>query len=393
MVQFNGDAPKLRLVIVTHQPAPYRNPVHERLSRQADIDLHVIYCTRREPDRSWALEPLNFSHEILPERLIAWKGRFIHTNPGTWHALQRARPDVLVSTGFNPTHLVSFAYAKSRGLPFIAQTDGTKHAEDTALTLAHRLVRSLVFKSTQAFIGASEGAFSLYRDYGIPDRKMFKSHLCADNGAFQQARQLPKSIDLLFSARLIAIKNPFFALDVAAGTARRLGRRVSMAVLGDGVLEQDIRLAAAKISDLVDVRMAGFVAQEDLPDWFGRSRLFLFPTRWDPWGVVANEATAAGVPTLVSPHAGAAQELIRDGVNGRVLELSQDAWVDAATEILSSPEKWAALSSGCAEMAREFNFDNSAEGIAEAARYACGRALHGNNPQILPMSLRPAPSL
>ena len=268
-------------------------------------------------------------------------------------------------------------------------------AEDSVLTAcAPRWCAAWSFYgSTQAFVGASEGAFALYRDYGVPDHKMFKSHLCANNSAFAPARHLPKSIDLLFSARLIAVKNPFFALEVAVGTARRLGRRVSMAVLGDGLLETEIRQAAAKVSDLVDVQMAGFVAQEDLPSWFGRSRLFLFPTRWDPWGVVANEATAAGVPTLVSPHAGAAHELIRDGVNGRVLELSRDTWVDAATDILSSPQTWAALSAGCAEMAREFNFDNSAEGIAEAARYACGRALHGDNPQILPMSLRSVPTL
>lgn len=384
---------KLRLVMVTAQPAPYRNPVYERVARQEDIDLQVLYCARREPDRAWVFDRLPFPHRFLPEKMLSWRGRYIHMNPGTWSALREARPDVLMITGFNPTHLLTFAYARAHGIPLVAATDGTKAAEDAVLTPVHRAVRRIIYKRTEAFVGASEGAFALYRDYGVPDARMFKSHLCVDNEAFQAARQTERPIDLIYSARLIALKSPFFAIEVAAGIGRRLGRRVRLAILGNGVLEDEVRQAAAAVAADVEVEMPGFIEQNELPGWFGRSRVFLFPSKWDPWGVVANEATAAGVPTLVSPHAGAAHELIVDGLNGQVLELDREAWIEAGVRLLSDPAHWARMSAGCDQMAAEFNFDNSAEGIAEAVRQAAGRSLRGGNPRILPHSLRPAETL
>ena len=56
----------------------------------------------------------------------------------------------------------------------------------------------------------------------------------------------------------------------------------------------------------------GFAAQRELPDLYRSAKVFLFPTLADVWGVVANEACAAGLPVIVSPHAGVAGELVRD---------------------------------------------------------------------------------
>jgi glycosyltransferase involved in cell wall biosynthesis len=139
-----------------------------------------------------------------------------------------------------------------------------------------------------------------------------------------------RDIDLLFSGRLVAVKNAGFALQMAQGVAQQLARPVRLALLGSGPLEAELRAQAATLAPQVDVLFAGHVAQSEIPAWFQRARLFVFPTRWDPWGVVANEACLAGVPVLVSPFAGVAGELVRDGINGRVLPLELPAWVQTA---------------------------------------------------------------
>jgi glycosyltransferase involved in cell wall biosynthesis len=46
--------------------------------------------------------------------------------------------------------------------------------------------------------------------------------------------------------------------------------------------------------------------------------VFVLPSVEDGWGLVTNEAMRAGLPVIVSDHAGSA-EIVRDGVNGFVV--------------------------------------------------------------------------
>src|SRR5208337_2320660 len=131
--------------------------------------------------------------------------------------------------------------------------------------------------------------------------------------------------DLMFCGRMTAIKNPQFVLAVAQSAATLLRRRISLCFVGSGPLESTLRAQALEHAD-IDVTFMGFARQADLPQRYAESRVFLLPSVWDPWGVVANEACAAGVPVITSPHAGVAGELIRDGQTGFVRDLDVGVW-------------------------------------------------------------------
>lgn len=359
----------IRLVVVTNIPAPYRLPVYDLLAQEPDIDLHVVYCSGREPDREWNLGQSGFAHTFLNQSFVRYRGRFIHINHDVWSVLLSLRPDVVVTTGFNPTHLLAYAWARWHGARHVAMTDGTLESE-ARLSALHRWIRRHVYEHTVAFIGASNGAMRLYRSYGVDDDAMFKSHLCADNVLFLNAPPQAKRYDFIFCGRFEAVKNPFFALDVAREAALRLGRRVSIVFVGSGGFEARIRAYAHQIEAEVETVFAGFARQEALPAWYGAARVFLFPTQWDPWGVVANEACAAGVPVLVTEVAGAASELVRNGENGFVLPLELEQWTDAAVRLLTDASLRAAMAVRCREIVGEYSYANAAHGIALAVRSA-----------------------
>jgi len=67
------------------------------------------------------------------------------------------------------------------------------------------------------------------------------------------------------------------------------------------------------------VEMLGFVQPDQLPALLGRSGCLVLPSRFEPWGVVVHEATAAGLPVVCTSVCGAASRLVLDGYNGVIV--------------------------------------------------------------------------
>jgi glycosyltransferase involved in cell wall biosynthesis len=371
----------LRISLVSNELPPYRVPFFQALDRTPDVALQVLFCTRREPNRLWEIPSLDFGHEFLRERIITIRGRYIHNNPGVVRALHRFAPHVVVTGGFNPTHLYAFAYALAKRIPHVAMTDGTDESEKD-LGKWHKAVRRLVYARSAAFVSASSGGRRLHRSYGVADEACFRSCLCIDNDVFASSgNALERDVDFLFCGRIEPVKNPMFAFDVALHTAHRLGRRVSILFVGAGEQEEALRARAAEHAAQVDARFQGFVAHEVLPSLYHSAKIFLFPSLWDPWGVVANEACAAGLPVLVSPHAGVANELVVHGRNGFVENLDIGAWSTAAAMLLSDQSAWDKFSRASVNMASDYTYASAASGLVSACRYATS----GTN--------RPSPSM
>jgi glycosyltransferase involved in cell wall biosynthesis len=64
------------------------------------------------------------------------------------------------------------------------------------------------------------------------------------------------------------------------------------------------------------VVFAGHALREELSRWYAAADAFVLPSRSEPWGMVLNEAAAAGLPLVATEAAGAAYDLIEPGVNG-----------------------------------------------------------------------------
>lgn len=357
-----------RLALVVNEPPPYRIPVFNRIAAMSDIELQVIFCCRREPNRRWDLPAMAFPHVFLRERITTTRdGRYIHNNPDVMLALSRFKPDVVVGNGFNPTHLYAMAWCALRRRPYVPMTDGTRQSE-AKLSRLHQTLRRFVYRRAPAFIAASRGGIALYRDYAVAPERCHLSCLCIDNDRYRPPANAPgPKHDFIFCARLEAGKNPAFAIHVAARCAQRLGRRTRLLIAGSGSMEASLRNLANTLTDHVDTHFHGFATQAELPVLYQSSRIFLFPTLADVWGVVANEACAAGLPVIVSPYAGVAGELVVHGQNGCVLPLDVDTWADATAQLLSDEVRRAAYAQRALLSVAPYNFSHAAQGIVDAA--------------------------
>ena len=71
-------------------------------------------------------------------------------------------------------------------------------------------------------------------------------------------------------------------------------------------------------------------------------------SREEQWGLVVNEALALGVPAIVSKQVGSRDALVRNGVNGVVVDSESVAEIaDALAAIASDEARWRAWVARC----------------------------------------------
>jgi glycosyltransferase involved in cell wall biosynthesis len=347
-----------KVALLTNIPAPYREKMHELVSEYFSGLYTVVYCAEKESNRKWEVQYGNYNKQVLSKI----NDNAIHNNPEIIKSLNKINPDVVIIMGFYPTMLYAYLWTIFKSKKLIVFTDGTLRSE-SFLSNIHRIVRKIVFKKTKAFIGPSKGSAELYRSYGIDKNKFFRTYLSVNNGLFVSNSSIEKKYDLMFSGQFIDRKMPFFFIEIAKIMKEHYGK-CSVLILGNGELEGEMIDLLTKYN--IEYSYPGFISQEDLPSYYAQAKLFLFPTKNDPWGVVVNEAMASGMPVITCDNAGVANDLVIDGYNGFVLPLEEKVWADTIFEIFDSSDKYKMLSDNALQHVQIYSFENAAKGIIEA---------------------------
>lgn len=108
------------------------------------------------------------------------------------------------------------------------------------------------------------------------------------------------------------------ALDVVADALHRLpqDRPWTFAFAGDGSQAPWLSSATAALQETGRVRLLGRVP--DVVGLYCAADLVVFPSRYDPWGLVNTEALGCGTPVVTSATVGSAVA-VEEGVNGAVI--------------------------------------------------------------------------
>jgi glycosyltransferase involved in cell wall biosynthesis len=93
-----------------------------------------------------------------------------------------------------------------------------------------------------------------------------------------------------------------------------------LVVSGAGEMEGRWKQLASELRVADTVHWPGFVQYDDLPSLYGSAGVFVHPARREPWGLVVNEAAAAGLPLIIGRRVGAACELVREQENGFLVD-------------------------------------------------------------------------
>jgi glycosyltransferase involved in cell wall biosynthesis len=121
-------------------------------------------------------------------------------------------------------------------------------------------------------------------------------------------------LSVLCVARLVPAKGLELLVD-AIGSLRGRGRDVEAVIVGEGPLEEALKVRAERLGTGDSVRFAGAVGQDTMAAHYAEADVFCLPSFAEGVPVVLMEAMATGRPVVATRIAGIA-ELVEDGVSG-----------------------------------------------------------------------------
>jgi 1,2-diacylglycerol 3-alpha-glucosyltransferase len=120
-----------------------------------------------------------------------------------------------------------------------------------------------------------------------------------------------------YVGRLAAEKNLDFLLGALAAALEHCPNG-QVLIVGDGPVREQLQTLAVELGIADRVRFTGALAGQELADAYRSLDVFAFSSHSETQGMVLAEAMAAGVPVVALDAAGA-REIVRDGVNGRLV--------------------------------------------------------------------------
>jgi glycosyltransferase involved in cell wall biosynthesis len=125
-----------------------------------------------------------------------------------------------------------------------------------------------------------------------------------------------------FAVGAIARLTPQKGLDVllaaVAIAARGSGRRLRLAIAGEGPLRHELAAQARNLGIEDAILWLGKRPPVEVPALFAAFDLFILPSRYEGLGLVLLEALAAEVP-IVASRVGPIPEIVRDGITGTLV--------------------------------------------------------------------------
>lgn len=147
---------------------------------------------------------------------------------------------------------------------------------------------------------------------------------------FDRSERKDVPLRLLYVGRLVPEKGSPLLIEALAQLQAR-GVYVDARLVGAGELHDSLRkqLVAAGLEDRA--QLLGAVGQDQLPALYEWADVFCLPSFQEGLPVVLMEAMATGLPTVTTAIAGI-PELVRDGVNGRVVPAGRSDLIADAIE-------------------------------------------------------------
>ncbi len=307
-------------------------------------------------------------------------------------ALDAFAPDVVVLPGWSASEsLEALGWAMDNGVPAVVMSDSAR-IDAPRRPWTEAIKRRIVRGFSAGFVAGSRHADYLteldmprdriYMGYDVVDNDFFASGAAATRDRAADLRtsyRLPERY-FLASSRFIPKKNlsrllaAFAQYQAEAGSAGW-----DLVLCGDGPLRQDLECQASQLGIQDRLHFAGFIQYDELPIYYGLASAFIHASTVEQWGLVVNEAAAAGLPLLLSERCGCVPELLLEGENGYAFDpCSEASLAGLMRDIAAAPDRAKEMGRASSRIVSGFSLQRFTADLLRAARHAMDEPRQGN---------------
>lgn len=319
-----------RTAIVVHQLVPYHDARFSAAARLSDFTALQVFG--QDKGLSWSdAVARQFDYKVLAHRDadIPWPDRARLL----WSELDRLAPEFVAIQGWSDRAALTtaqWALQNDAGIVLFSESNSYDHPRRPVSEATKTRILNLC---DAAFVGGRDHVDYL-KQLGFDEARITLGYNAIDNRHFApsgtDARTPDRPPFFLLVCRLAPEKNIQSALRAYA-RYRQMAEspRWDLLILGIGPLEEQLKSMAGELGVAETARFEGFRKYEDLPALYHAAGALLHVSTGEPWGLVVNEAMAAGLPVIVSTSCGCCCELVRNGENGFAVDPMQ---IDAIAE-------------------------------------------------------------
>ena len=247
-----------------------------------------------------------------------------------WQSLSRLDPETVLVPGYYTLPATAAAlWARLHGRKSVLMTESCSydHARSPWKEGLKRLGLHLLFNWA---VAGGKDHVAYLRQLGFPLDAIVPFYDVVDNAMYAEGVAAVRSSSaasdhnlpsryFLFVGRLAPEKN-VVGLLAAWLIYRFRGGTWPLVLAGDGPELPVLQSILKTSSFAADVHFAGLRSSRELLPLYAFASCFVLPSLREPWGLVVNEAMAAGLPVLVSTRCGCAQDLVQQGTTGLLFD-------------------------------------------------------------------------
>ncbi len=315
-----------RVALLTNILPPYLLPVMSHLAQNVGA-LRIFLSAPTEKNRPW--HPNWGDLDVILQKSIRLNVRQqypqgfaarveLHLPYDTLRLLLRYQPNVVISAQLGFRTIQSVLYRSIfRGSRLVVWVDASEHTEKRVGPLL-TILRRLLLRRADAVLVVGKSGRRYLQSLGVPSHRVIEVPYVADTSLFRACdlhRSSAESRRLLYVGQLIDRKGVLpFLQQLIAWTECRPSQTCELWMVGDGPLRS--QLEALHLPSNLTAKFFANVSYEHLPSFYAQAGICVLPTLADTWGLVVNEALAAGLPMIGSIYSQAVGELIEHGKNG-----------------------------------------------------------------------------
>lgn len=316
----------------TNVAAPYRVPIWDHIERQHALRVHLLETSEslrregRRPD-DWGAAAGD-RYEWLPNLTVRRGERsfYIGRRP---LIIPKSTSAVLIGGWESPLYWQVLLEAKGRGLRTVGFYESTlssnRHSSGPVSA-----ARSRFFRSLDAVVVPGAAAAAALESYGVVPDRIHEGFNAVDVSRFAAAASAsPASRGpghrYVFVGQLIPRKNPDALL---RAFALMCSPEDSLTYIGGGAEFAQLRSETTRLGLDRQVMFLDPMTNHDLAEHLHTFDTLVLPSEEEVWGLVVNEALAAGLRVVVSERAGVAASV--SGMSGVVVTTTSIKDVAAA---------------------------------------------------------------